>query len=72
MLRDRLGAVIPDRSAALQRLAVQPRIHGVEYGMDVVSNFAEEFAAVLVRRKIDMREGRQARRPVSPQRDSQP
>jgi len=57
VVRDRLGALIPDRSAALQSLAVQPRIHGVEYGMDVVSNFTEEFAAVLVRRKIGMRGG---------------
>ena len=56
-VRDPLGALIPDRAIALQSLAVQPKIHGVEYGMDVVSNFAEDFAAVLVRRKIKMRGG---------------
>jgi carbamoyl-phosphate synthase large subunit len=56
-VRDPLGALIPDREVALQSLAVQPMIHGVEYGMDVVSSFAEEFAAVLVRRKIRMRGG---------------
>jgi carbamoyl-phosphate synthase large subunit len=56
-VRDRLGVLIPDVSIALQSLAVQPAIPGIEYGMDVVSDFAEQFAAVLVRRKIRMRGG---------------
>lgn len=56
-VRDRLGAPISSRSIALQSLVVQPAIHGIEYGIDVVSNFAEEFAAILVRRKISMRGG---------------
>jgi carbamoyl-phosphate synthase large subunit len=56
-VRDLLGALIPNREIALQSLAVQPAIPGIEYGMDVVSDFAEQFAAVLVRRKIRMRGG---------------
>lgn len=36
---------------------VQDRIVGTEYGLDIVSDLDNEFAAVLARRKISMREG---------------
>ena len=55
--RDRVGAPVPDVSRGLECLVVQPAITGTEFGMDVVSDFGENFAGVLVRRKISMRGG---------------
>lgn len=44
-------------SEALDCLIIQPRIEGQEYGLDVVADLDGNFAGVLARKKIAMRNG---------------
>lgn len=53
--RDGRGELDP--GAADELIVVQPRLQGVEHGVDVVTDLRGEFATALVRRKIAMRAG---------------
>ena len=56
-VRDRYGAAIVEESAQMDALVIQPMVIGVEYGLDVVTDFDGEYAAGFVRRKLRMRGG---------------
>lgn len=51
------GRLEPNDAAADELIVVQPRLVGVEHGVDVVADLDGHFATALVRRKIAMRAG---------------
>lgn len=59
-VRDVRGRDISQRQQAAQAVVLQRYIRGREYGVDVINDFQADFAGVLARRKISMRDGETA------------
>jgi diaminopimelate decarboxylase len=54
---DRRGRPVPAGSLAAEHVIVQARVHGEEFGVDVVADLAGRYASTLARRKLSMRHG---------------